>query len=83
MNKVIIEKTFKARDKNCLNFKKLRLSLGLSQSRLSALLDLQPQTISQYECGTRRPSVGACRRFIKLAQETGFNITLDYLRPEI
>jgi DNA-binding XRE family transcriptional regulator len=83
MNKVLIKKTFVVRNKNCLNFKKLRLSMDLTQLQLAKLLKLQRHTIYHYETGRRCPSVKVCKRYIELADKQGFSITLDYLRPEL
>lgn len=63
-------------------FKKLRLSLCLSQVDLSNLLSIKQSTLSNYETGKRKPSFKICYKLIKLAKLKGLDINIEYLRPD-
>ena len=63
-------------------FKSLRVSLELSQIDLANLLSIKQSTLSNYETGKRKPSLGVCYKIIRLMQLKNITIALEDLRPE-
>ena len=54
--------------------KELRQKAGLTQAELAEKLGFQPQTVSNWENGTREPDISALAQLSSL-----FNVSLDYL----
>lgn len=61
----------------------IRSRLGYSQSEFADLLGVRQGTISNYEQGLRRPSIGLAKKILALAQERGYRYTLDELYQDI
>ncbi len=57
-----------------MRLKELREELGMTQKELGRMLDIAPNTISQYETGRREPDLGTLMRMAEL-----LNVTVDYL----
>ena len=58
--------------------KQARITKGLSQKELAALLGTTPQNLAQYENNRRRPKINTLRNIA-----SAMNITLGELSPEI
>lgn len=59
---------------------KVRKKLRLSQEEFAECIHLKSrQIICNYERGNRRPSVEVWRRFIILANEAGYKVTIEHL----
>jgi len=63
-------------------FKSLRVLLELSQIDLANLLSIKQSTLSNYETGKRKPSLGVCYKLMKLVKLKNVHIDLEDLRPE-
>lgn len=58
----------------CENFKKLRLSHGLTQVQMANKLNVSPSAIGMYEQGRRKPDSDMLKKICK-----AFNVSMDYL----
>ena len=58
----------------CENFKKLRLSHGLTQVQMANKLNVSPSAIGMYEQGRREPDSDMLKKICK-----AFNVSMDYL----
>lgn len=54
--------------------KNLRENLGISQEKLSNMLEIGPKHLSNIECGQKAPSINLCIKICTL-----FNLSLDFL----
>lgn len=64
------------------NIKKIRKDLGINQIEMANLLSISQSTLSNYECGRRRPCLKICYKIINLLKIKNIIINLEYLRPE-
>lgn len=64
-----------------INFKKLRLQLGLTQQALADLLDVSVTAVSHYETGARLPTIELAYKFLRIARRAGIHKTLEYIFP--
>ncbi len=58
----------------CENFKKLRLSHGLTQVQMANKLNISPSAIGMYEQGRRKPDSDMLTKICRV-----FNVSTDYL----
>lgn len=63
------------------NMKKIRKSLGLSQSSLADTIGVTQGMIGHYESGYRKPSLTISRIIVSFFNEHGANCTLDDVFP--
>lgn len=58
----------------CENFKKLRLSQGLTQVQMASKLNISPSAIGMYEQGRRKPDSDMLKKICE-----AFNVSTDFL----
>ncbi|EMP8907384.1 TPA: helix-turn-helix domain-containing protein [Klebsiella variicola] len=63
------------------NIAKERQSLGLTQKQLASLFGWRQSRISNYENGTRKPTLIDCRRIVEQLNKLGAECTLDSVFP--
>ncbi|MCT4701186.1 helix-turn-helix transcriptional regulator [Enterobacteriaceae bacterium H20N1] len=63
------------------NIAKERLALGLTQDQLASLFGWRQSRISNYENGSRKPTLSDCRLIVEKLNSLGSNCTLDSIFP--
>lgn len=61
--------------------RKFRESVGWTQARLAAELDLVPSAVRNYELGLRTPGPKTAHRFLDVARSQGHVFTLEDVYP--
>lgn len=60
---------------------KERLALGLTQEQLATLFGWRQSRISNYENGSRKPTLNDCRLIVEKFNQLGRDCTLDSVFP--
>ncbi len=63
------------------NIAKMRQSLGLTQDQLASMFGWRQSRISNYENGTRKPTLNDCRLIVEKFNQLGAECTLDSVFP--
>lgn len=63
------------------NIAKLRQSLSLTQEQLANLFGWRQSRISNYENGTRKPTLNDCRLIVERFNQLGASCSLDSVFP--
>lgn len=62
--------------------KNIRLTLGLSQSEFSKLIDKDKSSVCMYENGKRKPGFPTIRKIVDLAKKHGIKVKYTDLRDD-
>lgn len=59
--------------------KKFRLTIGLEQKEIAKLLEVSAGAVSGWEGGRRTPRLPYCRKFLEIAKNYKYKMTIEDL----